>query len=249
MDDDLYDVEIFDGESLEELVYYSDGKDDATWLLSKMLEVCKSSNEAPYSSVEVYSKIEVDDPYSDTTLLCLGELERKPLFINNINKWKDAHRYYLHLCYDNEQFINRAKLCFENLFFHERVLDSLKTLSVPLCNEYNREIIMHLIALNDELPLIYKNYHHEGDQSMLDRLPVKASPERKPKVVAKQLTFKFENNSGFLEEVKCGPHTKLKGEFITASAEYLQDRIYFGWGKDNIQDGKILVAHIGKHRD
>ncbi|MED4037440.1 hypothetical protein [Niallia taxi] len=63
--------------------------------------------------------------------------------------------------------------------------------------------------MNDELPLIYTDYQHEGDQSMLERLPVKASPERKPKVVAEKLTFKFKNKSGLLEDVKCGALERL----------------------------------------
>jgi hypothetical protein len=59
-------------------------------------------------------------------------------------------------------------------------------------------------------------------------------------------TFSFTNNSGADENVCCEPHLKLC--YSDKDKSYSNDRrIYFHEGKANIQNGRILIGHIGKH--
>ena len=246
----LYDVEIVEGKTIMDWAYEygdDDGMEDLRWMLRGILNMAQSSEISDYSYIEVKSKIENNTPIENTALMCLINLNNNALYIHNISKWREAHIYYLQFCCDEQLFIERAKLCFENLFFHDRVVNSMATLSAPL-NEYSTEIIKHLKTLNDEAQLIYQKYHHEGDQSMLDRLSVTASPERKPEIVRSKLTFDFINKQKQIVRVPCSPHTKLNGQMRKGNTKYLFDRIYFAWGDSNIEDGKILIAHIGRHR-
>jgi hypothetical protein len=59
-------------------------------------------------------------------------------------------------------------------------------------------------------------------------------------------TFSFANNLGADENVCCEPHLKLC--YSDKDNSYSNDRrIYFHEGKSNIQNGRILVGHIGVH--
>ncbi|HEU4964520.1 MAG TPA: hypothetical protein VFV52_11805 [Bacilli bacterium] len=82
---------------------------------------------------------------------------------------------------------------------------------------------------------------------MLARLTVEASPERKADTIRNKLRFLFPTGDGKEETISCSPHTKLNGQRIRGRTTYLQDRIYFGWGREHVQNGKILIAHIGGH--
>jgi len=59
------------------------------------------------------------------------------------------------------------------------------------------------------------------------------------------LSWSFGNDSDAYEEIYCKLHLKLllddKGRVST------ERRIYFHEGKKNIQNGKILIGHIGEH--
>lgn len=63
----------------------------------------------------------------------------------------------------------------------------------------------------------------------------------------RRFTFQFINNLGSEEELVCEPHTKLEGTNQIGDTEFLFDRIYFHGGKENITNGKTLIAHIGQH--
>jgi hypothetical protein len=59
-------------------------------------------------------------------------------------------------------------------------------------------------------------------------------------------TFSFPNDAGTDETVCCEPHLKLCYSDVDKS--YSNDRrIYFHEGISNIQDGRILIGHIGDH--
>jgi hypothetical protein len=61
-----------------------------------------------------------------------------------------------------------------------------------------------------------------------------------------KLTFQFPNDLGVNEDVCCEPHLKLC--YSDSNNSYSNDRrIYFHEGKSNIQNGRILIGHIGTH--
>jgi hypothetical protein len=84
--------------------------------------------------------------------------------------------------------------------------------------------------------------------SLVFKLDEIASPERKPSRKEK-FTFDFINDKGIMERVCCEPHLKLcRTDNYPKDGSYSTDRrIYFHEGKPDIQNGKILIGHIGRH--
>ncbi len=132
------------------------------------------------------------------------------------------------------------------LFFHDRVENSLNTLESGLA-AFSINIVHHLVQLND----YYKDYHLAGNRVESLRCfsaacSIEITPEgnaaRKP-----YFTFQFVDQSGVSVDVCCEPHIKLSNSDAQGDTHHYKNRIYFHEGKDNIQDGKILIGHIGKH--
>jgi hypothetical protein len=107
-------------------------------------------------------------------------------------------------------------------------------------------------VLNDILPKILKK--EKQLQVILKILTASANLDEAASLegnisMKKKLTFSFENDNGNLENVCCEAHLKLcYNDNYPCDASYSTDRrIYFHSGKDKIQNGKILIGHIGKH--
>ncbi len=63
----------------------------------------------------------------------------------------------------------------------------------------------------------------------------------------KDLTFPFFNQEGDIELIYCELHLKLMYDDSGKKLLGKENRIYFHEGKSNIQNGRILIGHIGKH--
>ena len=167
--------------------------------------------------------------------------------VYNLRGWFEFRRYYLSLYPKNSVFyIDECKKYFPNLFFHERN----KTTIGGILQDCPKKIVYHLSALNDkfresfDMPELDRTQvlRHFSINSSLDEI---ASPEgdanRKP-----LFTFSFLNSENINEDVCCEPHLKLCYS-DTVNAYSNERRIYFHEGKPNIQNGKILIGHIGTH--
>lgn len=189
-------------------------------------------------------------PIDFTALVYLYEIKRSSLHVRSHPQWIDAHRFYLSKSKSIADFILGLEPCFPNLFFHESIPEILKTLSAPL-QDFSAEIVRHLAALNDFASDLFSQYHHEGDRQVLARFKsatgVNCSPEGNPDSARERLSFSFPTDCLSNETVICSPHTKLNRLGDSGNTSYRYDRIYFHWGKPNIQKGKILIAHIGQH--
>lgn len=166
--------------------------------------------------------------------------------IYGIDGWYKFRRYFLGEYPKNEDFfIDECVKYFPNLYFHNRNRQTIKTIL------YNcpKKIIYHLSALNDKFKdciedgrnrtntLEYFSIYAELDETAT----LEGNARRK-----NDLTFLFPSNSGLEEKVCCEPHLKLCYSDIDHS--YSNDRrIYFHEGKPNIQEGRILIGHIGNH--
>jgi hypothetical protein len=169
--------------------------------------------------------------------------------VYNLNGWFQFRRYYLGLYPVNQVFfIEECIKYFPNLFFHDR---NKTTVGVILHN-CTKKIVFHLTQLNDSFK--------ESQQDNLNRTDVLIhfSSNCKLDAVASlegsaarksALTFKFENKDKIDEEVCCEPHMKLcHNDAYPGDKSYSNDRrIYFHEGKENIQNNKILIGHIGDH--
>ncbi|EKE5754866.1 TPA: hypothetical protein ACSK7M_002854 [Listeria innocua] len=161
--------------------------------------------------------------------------------LSSLKRFYSLRRWYLEKCGNQKNFYNDLPLLFPNIYFHENVKSTLRTLN----NDFNLilpEIVEHLSAL--EL------FHHlklakDGDsniekcQKFEKFSQISCSPESK-RATAEKLSFKDDRG----EKINCECHTKFKK---IARDKTKQDRIYFSFGQKGYQEEAIIVYHIGKH--
>jgi hypothetical protein len=195
--------------------------------------------------------------------LCHGLIAFNPIpnvqpelqIIYNLQGWFQFRRHFLGLYPKNENFyIDECIKYFPELYFHERNRLTIRA----IFDDCPKKIIYHLTALNDKFNLIDKAGKNRTqvleEFTITARLDETASLEgdatRKD-----NFTFTFINYQKKEVQVCCEPHLKLC--FSDTSTAYSNARrIYFHEGilkiKDGdivekIQDGKILIGHIGDH--
>lgn len=144
-----------------------------------------------------------------------------------------------------EEFIARAEECYPNLVFHERCFDS-----IHLLGHYKDNIVeldRNLSALNDYGAVLYKEANgNEADaiRRLESKCSVtcsgKGSKEDKPYKIEYILKKKIGKESKEKLELTCNPHLKL-------FSKYTDKRIYFCWGRQEIEAHKIIIAKIGDH--
>lgn len=169
--------------------------------------------------------------------------------------WFDIHRELLgKYPIDAENFIDECSIYFPNIFFHARTKESVR----QILNEFSERIVYHLSGLNDKLHDVQNKFSEKNRGEILAILSQKqygnfdevatleGDASRK-----KDFTFVFPLNAkgNSSEKVCCEPHIKLcKANLGSGDDSYHTDkRIYFHEGESHIQEGKVLVGHIGKH--
>jgi len=171
--------------------------------------------------------------------------------VYNLNDWYFFRRYFLGL-YPHPQehgyFIEECKKYFPCLFFHERNKNAIE----HLLGDCSKRVIFHLSALNDEFREYCKPDLNRSQVLREFTVGAKLDEEASLEGHASRkeaFAFDFINDEGSLEIVCCEPHLKLcYNDNYPGDSSYSTDRrIYFHEGKCNIQNGKILIGHIGKH--
>ena len=161
--------------------------------------------------------------------------------VSSITKFYRLRRWYLEKCLDKKNFVEALPLLFPNLYFHQNILSTLRTLN----NEFSiilPEIVQHLTALNLYFNIGNINYHESNIikcKKFEEFSKINCTPESSRDKVEK-LTFK----SDLGEKINCECHTKFN---TFGKEKEKQDRIYFSFGKDSYSDGKIIIYHIGDH--
>jgi len=219
--------------ALQKIVIESAGTE---LIIDEILELLPNHNEEICYGLIAFNKIENIS----------GEYQ----IVYSINDWYAFKRYFLGMYphpNDGEYFIEECKKYFPNLFFHE---ENKKTVTY-LLTDCSKKLIYHLTALNDKFMDSYKMgteraqiLKHFSLAAKLDEIAsLEGSASRK-----NDFNFKFINDKGLLENVCCEPHLKLCYNDDPGDTSYSNDRrIYFHEGKENIQQGRILIGHIGAH--
>ncbi len=169
--------------------------------------------------------------------------------IYGIDGWYIFRRYFLGLYPKNGiYFINECTKYFPKIFFHEQNKQSISR----ILDNCPKKIIYHLAAFNDkfresQLPQFNRTQvlEHFSRNTDLDAIAsLEGDAGRKD-----ALSFSFINKDNQSEQVCCEPHMKLcYNDNYPGDNSYSNDRrIYFHEGKANIQNGKLLVGHIGVH--
>lgn len=174
-----------------------------------------------------------------------------PIFVvcNKYN-WLDFRRHFLGLYPKNgEYFIDECSKYFPNLYFHERNKETVK----KVLSDYPKKIINYLSCLNDkfldslkaESSNLSKVLEHFSSSCALDSDATLQGSNKD------SLNFDFVDKSGQTATICCEPHLKFhindRGEELSRSQSNSHKRIYFHAGFPHIQNGKILIGHIGDH--
>jgi hypothetical protein len=246
---DVYNIEIFDKKTISDVLY-----DPSIQLIDRdiiqqlrIIWELQETTDSIKDICEVYlPNHNVDECYGLIAFNQIENVSPEYQLIYGIDSWFNFKRFFL-ATYpkDTDFFIEECKIYFEALFFHEDNKTTVKKL-FPDCV---KKLIHHLSELNDKFPpsktspysrvntLANFNviYNHDGQSASIE-----GDISKK-----KKMTFAFIKTDGEDEDVYCEIHLKLslddKGTFSN------DRRIYFHEGNKDIEKGKILIGHIGKH--
>lgn len=186
-----------------------------------------------------YVPISVNDVSEETAERCVVRVEdeeqEKCVRVNDILQVK---RFYLKKAADYEIFKDRVMDCFPDLIFHKDAFQNIEKLGK--CADITEELMRHLTVLNDAAKKTY-DYHNKDEKAVLAELKAgynivcsgKGSKEEKR--YNKEMIY-----GGRKYQLTCNPHTKLYHKRT-------DQRIYFCWGRDEIESHRIIIARVGDH--
>lgn len=252
----IYETRIY-----EDIIFYdflsNNSPQDCTLKVSR--DVRKAiklvMDKAKYSGLtetEVLQRIRDNNLNSLNGLICLNLIqtqgECKYSIISSKDDWYYFHRSFLtHIYIEESYFYHEIINYFPQIYFHPQVETSLKGINGRLDN-FVKSVIHNLTQLNDK----FKMYPVQSNlRDTLRKFSVECSVDatlegnvnRK-----KDFTFFFvDTKSSKKFQVCCEPHLKIDKNDLPGDTHCYFNRIYFHPGLDEINDGKILVGHIGSH--
>lgn len=206
----------------------------------------RSIDEKNYNEYESYL-VETSSNFYNFSLqfVFLGDDSRDEYHnISTLSKYYTILRWYLKQCPNRQTLYSSGKEAFPNLYFHNNVLPSLRTLNNSF-ESIIQEVIEHLEIL--ELYSSTRNNllniaNREKCQEIINNYSIDCSPEA-DRDKARIMSFEIENSEG-IERINCEYHTKFKK---IGRDKTKQDRIYFSFGNESYKDGKMIIYHIGDH--
>ena len=188
----------------------------------------------------------LDGCYGIISLSKIDNIANENQVIYSKDSLIDFRRFHLGLFFsDAEYFIDECKKYYSKLLFHEKNYKSI----AEILKGFSNKIIFHLNGLNDILPSLLIKKEFNNHTELLETFTEMASLDEIATLEGKnkdRLGFEFINDEGKSEEVICEPHMKLS-KSDNSDGHYYKNRIYFSFGKENIENSKILVGHIGEH--
>lgn len=147
-----------------------------------------------------------------------------------------VRRYYMMQVNSYEQYIERIYKAFPNLLFHEDAFFKISKLGVfkDCVNELHR----HLCTLNDYGKKLYFELNQK-EEDVFAYLQSKYDIVCSGKGSNERNEFKLEFDG---IKITCNPHTKFYDG-------YNDQRIYFCWGREEIDNHKMIIGRIGNHWD
>lgn len=252
----VYDIEIFEGYKIMGMNYpdkKSPLKKDIQKFLQKIIINCKSTT---YNNTDIIELINLQEKenlcenkecYGLFALLNTQQQINPIYIVHDKRNWLEFHIYFLSKfpC-DTDYFIDECNKYFTNLFIHERNKEVIKKTQGEWKN-FVITFLRHLKILNNEFRKYLLNRQNYQRIEVLKTFGSENSVEVTGQGNANQkvdMTFEFDN-----QDICCEPHIKISKSDVIGDNTYYHNRIYFYEGKDDIQNGKILVGHIGKHID
>ena len=188
-----------------------------------------------------YLPITQKDLSDNSKYLCVTSIknieEDKCLKVNDVIKIK---RFYIKRVVDYKIYEDRVRHCFSNIIFHNDAFVHVEKLGK--CVDVVEELTRHLTVLNDNAKKLY-DYYNKNEKDTLAELKsgygivCSGKGSKEDKSYNKEIIY---NNEKF--QLTCNPHTKLYNKRT-------DQRIYFCWGRDEIENHRIIVVRIGDHWD
>ncbi len=186
-----------------------------------------------------YLPISEEDISVEIKPLCVMNVKdvekEKCIQVNDILRIK---RLYLKKVDNYKTFENRAKDCFPNIVFHNDAFKYIEKLGK--CADVVEELTRHLAVLSDAGKKIY-GYYHKNEKEVLAELKAGYNIECSGKGSNEEKSYNKDivyNDQKF--QLTCNPHTKLY-------KKRTDQRIYFCWGRDEIENHNIIVVRMGDH--
>lgn len=232
---EYYETEMSNGQNICEFCF-SEGDEDVKTLFREFIFKSRISEE----SYEVLFNM-CDNPTNETNVAMTGFennqfLKNSILYTEDFLGVREVKRFYLGLCREYNEFASKIPFCFTNLTFLSESFDKIRKLG-RLEDNIN-EIIRHLCVLNDYAKEIYIAENNENStlQIIASKYNITCSGKG-----SNEGEFKIDYQLGnMIERLTCNPHTKL----YDGNNDY---RIYFCWGREAIEEGKIIIAKMGGH--
>jgi len=212
----------------------------------------KYSKSSDLSEQEIVQLVKNNNESRLSGLICLNSIELEDISPNNAlntkNDWYNFHRFFLaQNPLDESHFFKEIQKYFPQIYFHPHVENSLKSLEGGL-DKFAGPIIHNLIQLNDK----FSSYPVQSSLNDVLRMfsrecnvdaTLEGDIRRKP-----ELTFDFADaNSNKVFSVYCEPHLKLSKSSLLGDTHHYFNRIYFHLALPDVNNGRILVGHIGAH--
>jgi hypothetical protein len=222
-------------------------------VLNALSTIIEKSEATKITSEEVReSLLEWDDDENCHGLIAFHEVEgikNEKQVIYGIDCWYKFRRFFLGKYPKNINFtMQEFEKYFPKLYFHTENYNSLK----DLFPDFIKNIILHLGYLND-IFYTYKNREFTNESEKYKAFTSECNLEEKAaskdsNSAKEKLKYKFKKKNDEIVEIICYPHLRICRSDISGDNKYYQHRIYFHEGFDGVENGCILIGHIGKHR-
>lgn len=168
-------------------------------------------------------------------------------YIATVDEYYDALRSYLAM-EKKDDFCKDMVECFPNIYFDVGIAATVNSLNRDF-DVIKMEIVEHLTKINEyHSKFVYLCLQNKSNQEISRKFSedtgIECSPQSGRESIQGLKIVCYNQISKRSEIIKCELHTKFKKFNIDRTK---QDRIYFFPGKPGIQEGKIIVKHIGKH--
>lgn len=146
---------------------------------------------------------------------------------------------------DADTILETFKLLYLNLLFLDNINQSMNIFNLKNI-EVKENICAHLSAINANFKAFFENYKSGGLTTVMSYFgtanSINCSCENDRKLVNKYRTISIfdTSNQKNVTNLEFELHTKL--DFSN-----LSERIYFSKGDSRVQQGRIIIGHIGKH--
>ena len=245
-DDNIYDGKIGDI-SFSNWLYYDGYAPECTDAKRELSKYLNKSITLEADEYDDYLK-EAENPTNKNILtICFSFAQKNTRFVCEPNQYWAAKQEFLSENTNKDKFVEEAKECFPNLYFHDNVDASINTLNTDF--KIIRPILVnHLRCLNmykEKSTIRLNDANFRTIAKEIESLYGIECSTQANRASTKMLKFDFYNSeTKSTITLCCELHTKPKWDGMDCKN---QDRIYFHSGNSGIEDGKILIVHIGTH--